>query len=118
MITKENTKSYKWGDNCDSWVFVDKENLSIKMESMPSNTKEKLHFHSKAEQFFFILKGSATFYINNKIKLINENQGTSINPKTAHYIANETETVLDFLVISQPSTNNDRTTLKNKTNDL
>ncbi|WP_452224996.1 cupin domain-containing protein [Lacinutrix chionoecetis] len=109
MVNKENSQTYKWGDNCTSWVFVDKENLSVKMESMPRNTKEKLHFHKKAQQFFFILKGTATFYTNNKMELINENEGIVINSQINHYIANETESKLDFLVISQPTTNNDRT---------
>ncbi len=109
MINKDNSPSYTWGDNCLSWVFVDNENLSVKMESMPSWTKEKLHFHSKAQQFFFILKGVATFYILDKVKSVPENSGILIDPKTEHYIANETENNLDFLVISQPTTNNDRT---------
>lgn len=111
MIHKENSKSYKWGNNCDSWNFVDKENLSIKLESMPSRTKEKLHFHFNAQQFFYILKGKATFYVMGKTELISENQGILIDPQTEHYIANETEIPLDFLVISQPTTNNDRTTI-------
>lgn len=112
MINKENSKTYKWGDNCDSWVFVDNDNLSVKMESMPISTKEKLHFHSKAQQFFFILSGTATFYVADKIKSISENNGILINPKTEHYIANESNTILDFLVISQPTTNSDRTTIE------
>src|SRR5680860_326481 len=112
MINKENSKSYKWGDNCDSWIFVDEENLSVKLESMPSRTREKLHFHSKAQQFFYILKGRATFYLMDKTELINENQGILIDTQMEHYIANETEKPLDFLVISQPTTNNDRTTIE------
>ena len=112
MLNKENSRTYKWGDNCDSWVFVDNPNLSIKMESMPSWTKEKLHFHSKAQQFFFILKGTAKFYIADKTESVGENQGILIDPKTKHYIANETAKKLDFLVISQPTTNNDRTTME------
>jgi len=79
MINKENSKSYKWGDNCDSWIFVDEENLSVKLESMPSRTREKLHFHSKAQQFFYILNGRATFYLMGKTELINENQGILID---------------------------------------
>ena len=112
MINKKNAESYKWGDNCDSWIFVDNDNLSIKMESMPIKTKEKLHFHSNAQQFFFILKGTATFYIANKVQSISENNGILINPKTEHYIANESDKTLDFLVISQPTTNSDRTTIE------
>lgn len=112
MINKENSKSYKWGENCDSWIFVDNENLSVKSESMPSQTKERLHFHTKAQQFFYILRGTATFYISEKTELVNENEGMLIDPEIEHYIANETEKRLDFLVISQPTTNNDRTTIE------
>lgn len=108
MISKENSSTYKWGDNCHSWVFVDKDSLSVKLESMPSRTKEKLHFHTKAQQFFFILKGTATFYIEDNIKSVGENQGIFISPKTEHYIAIETGATLDFLVISQSKTNFDR----------
>ncbi|MDE3743864.1 cupin domain-containing protein [Maribacter polysaccharolyticus] len=111
MINKENSKTYKWGDNCDSWVMVDHPNLSVKMESMPSGTKEKMHFHAMAQQFFFILKGRATFYLDDKIESVSKNQGILIDPKTVHYIANESGKELDFLVISQPSTTDDRTTV-------
>lgn len=76
---------------------------------MPSLTKEKLHFHSKAQQFFFILKGAATFYLEDAKIKVHEQKGISIPPQTRHFIANETSLPLDFLVISQPSTNEDRT---------
>ena len=111
VIDKQTAKHYFWGDNCDSWILSDSEELSIKQESMPSHTKEKLHFHTQAQQFFFILKGTATFYLNDSIEIIGEQKGLLINAKTKHYIANESDEVLDFLVISQPTTNNDRTTI-------
>ena len=111
VIDKQTAKHYFWGDNCDSWILSDSEELSIKQESMPSDTKEKLHFHTQAQQFFFILKGTATFYLNDSIEIIGEQKGLLINAKTKHYIANESDQVLDFLVISQPTTNNDRTTI-------
>ena len=112
IIDKQTAEHYLWGDNCDSWVLVDTVGLSVKQESMPSSTKEKLHFHTNAQQFFYILKDSATFYIeDNKLTVI-EQKGILIHPKTKHYIANETNEQLDFLVISQPTTNNDRTTIE------
>lgn len=112
MISKQNSRSYKWGNDCDSWVFVDKDNLSVKVESMPGRTKEKLHFHTKAQQFFYVLQGTATFYVGDNIELICESQGILIDPMEEHYVANETEMKLDFLVVSQPTTNNDRTTIE------
>ncbi len=99
---------YLWGSNYDSWVLADTEGLSVKQERMPGGTKEKLHFHTKAKQFFFVLKGTATFYIDTVIHSIGAQQGLLISPKEAHFIANETEKEIVFLVISQPSTVNDR----------
>jgi len=80
---------------------------------MPIGTKEKLHFHSNTQQFFFILKGTATFYIDKKQKLIQENQGITIDTSIKHFIANASEKMLSFLVISQPSTNNARVNINN-----
>lgn len=111
IIEKETAEHYVWGENCDSWVFVDSAGLSVKQERMPSGTREKLHFHSQAQQFFFILKGSATFYLDGKKETVFEQKGLLIEPKTEHFIANETDESLEFLVISQPTTNNDRTTI-------
>jgi mannose-6-phosphate isomerase-like protein (cupin superfamily) len=109
---KQTAEHYLWGDNCDSWVLADTVGLSVKQESMPSSTREKLHFHNNAQQFFYILKGSATFYLNDIKTIVNEQKSMLIEPKTKHYIANETDEQLEFLVISQPTTNNDRITIE------
>lgn len=106
--SKQNSEHYFWGEKCDSWVLLNSENLSIKQEKMPKETKEKLHFHKKAQQFFYILSGVATFYINNEKFKLNANEGISILPNTKHFIANESLVDLEFLVISNPTTNEDR----------
>ncbi|MET4084114.1 mannose-6-phosphate isomerase-like protein (cupin superfamily) [Pedobacter sp. UYP30] len=112
IIDKDTATHYLWGDNCDSWVLVDTVGLSVKQESMPSGTREKLHFHTNSQQFFFVLKGTATFYLENSKIIVKENKGILVRPETKHYIANETIEHVDFLVISQPTTNNDRTTIE------
>ena len=53
--TKENSEHYFWGEQCDSWVFHNNDNLVVKQEMMPPKTSEKLHFHKLAQQFFYIL---------------------------------------------------------------
>ena len=58
---------YKWGNNCDGWVLADTETLSVKQELMPMHTAESLHYHKKAQQFFFILKGIATFEVEEQV---------------------------------------------------
>lgn len=111
VIGKETAEHYLWGDNCDSWVLANTEGLSVKQERMPPGTKEKLHYHTNAQQFFFILKGSATFYVEDVCVILAEQKGLLIQPQKKHFIANETDEPLDFLVISQPTTNSDRTTI-------
>lgn len=67
--TKKNTEHYFWGENCDSWIFHNAENLVVKQEIMPPKTSEKLHFHELAQQFFYVLKGEATFYLYRRRKI-------------------------------------------------
>jgi hypothetical protein len=63
IIDKETAEHYVWGDNCDSWVLADTPGLSVKQESMPGLTREKLHFHTNAQQFFIaaVEKMEATY---------------------------------------------------------
>ncbi len=106
--SKQNTEHYIWGGNCDSWVLLDSQELSVKQEIMPPKSKEQLHFHKNAQQFFFILKGKATFIVEGETFEAAENSGFHIIPGKQHWIENLSDTDLEFLVISNPSTNNDR----------
>ncbi len=109
ILNKENAlQHYKWGNNCDGWVFVDTDKLSVKQECMPHHTAETLHYHEKAQQFFFILKGIATFEADGKIFTVKTNEGFHISAGTKHRITNNSNEELEFILSSQPSTNNDR----------
>lgn len=107
--SKNNSEHYIWGDHCDSWILKNDGKLSVKQEIMPSGTSEKLHFHHLAEQFFYILKGKAVFFIDGERLSVKNGESITIPPKSKHYIANESDEDLEFLVISSPSTDNDRT---------
>lgn len=107
-IEKETSEHYFWGENCESWVLQRSENLIVKHEKMPSNTREQLHFHEKAEQFFYILKGKAFFFLDEENFEISEKQGISVKTNQKHCIANESSGDLEFLVISTSATENDR----------
>lgn len=111
VIDKKNAAHYSWGSNCDSWILTESTSLSIKQETMPPGTKEQLHLHTHAQQFFFILKGVATFYVDSKKATVSEKQGLLIDKKSSHFIANETNSLLEFLVVSQPTVNKDRTNM-------
>ena len=115
-VSKESAPHYTWGDGCDSWVLANEASLSVKQEAMPPGTKERLHFHSAAQQFFFVLKGTASFYVNDEKQLLKEHQGLLVLPEAKHFIANESNDLLSFLVISQPSTEGDRTNVEDGSN--
>ncbi len=99
---------YQWGGVCEAWVLADTPELSIKQEFMPPHTREALHFHQYAQQFFFITSGKALFEIEGETIEIGEQEGLLIAPGKKHRVRNETENRLEFLITSQPSTQNDR----------
>lgn len=110
ILSKENClRHYKWGDNCDGWNFVNSPEASVKQELMPANTAEKLHFHTYAKQFFFILKGRATFLIEGEAFIVEVGKGLQIKAGDKHKIMNNGTDELEFILFSYPSTLNDRT---------
>lgn len=111
VTNKNNVPHYTWGNGCDGWPLVDTPQLSVKQEVMPPGTQEQLHFHNQAQQYFFVLHGTATFYCDDDEYIVSEKTGILIRPATRHYIANKSNTTLEILVISQPSANYDRINL-------
>lgn len=108
ILSVANANQYGWGDNCQGWNFLDTDELSVKQELMPPGTAELLHFHKYAQQFFYILSGEATFWIEGQTFVVRSNQGILITPGVKHRIANYKEEDLSFVLTSQPSTKNDR----------
>lgn len=109
--TKQNSKEYSWGTNCLGWHLVNEKELSVIQEVMPPNTGEVAHKHRDSQQFFFILKGIATFELEGKVTLVKENEGMHIQKNQVHKIQNNTDMDLEFLVISQPHSHKDRITV-------
>jgi mannose-6-phosphate isomerase-like protein (cupin superfamily) len=105
--TLKNAAHYKWGNNCDAFVLLNDKNLSVKFEKMPAGTSGEKHFHKYSQQYFFILKGEATFDLENKNIFLKENEGIHIEQGKVHRIINNSACEIEFLVISQPSIDND-----------
>ena len=51
------------------------ESLSIIQERVPFSCSEARHFHTKAEQCFFILSGIAIMELEGEVYIINVNMG-------------------------------------------
>lgn len=111
MISKDNAKHYVWGDDCDGWYLVNRQDMLIIHEKMPSGTSEKRHFHSVSRQFFFVLNGVLSMELEGKLHNIKAQQGLEIPPGSKHQARNNSESPVEFIVISHPTTRGDRSDL-------
>lgn len=107
-VTKNNSDRYNWGDQCLGWHLVNNTHLSVIQEIMPPGAEEIRHKHLKTQQFFYVLKGRATFIINEEKIMLGKHEGIHIAPNTVHQVKNAADEELEFLVISQPHSHQDR----------
>lgn len=108
IISTENAKRYTWAELCESFILLGSPGLSVKQERMPAGTREKLHYHKAAQQFFYVLKGKARFHLDDNLLNIKPMQGICVPAGKNHFIENTSPELLEFLVISQPATDADR----------
>ena len=107
-ISIHNAPHYTWGDHCDGWHLVRSRGLSVIQERMPAGAAEVRHRHSTARQFFFALTGVLTLEIEGVRVVIGAGTGCEIAPRRAHQVTNESDEVVEFLVVSQPPAQGDR----------
>ena len=107
-VDRSNAEHYVWGDGCDGWHLLKRQDLSIIAERVPAGAREARHFHATSRQFFFILSGCAVIDVDGCLAELNEGQGLEIAPGQAHQFRNDSGVDVHFLVISQPTTRGDR----------
>lgn len=112
VIDHSNTEHYLWGNGCDGWRLVKAEGLSVIQERVPPGESEKRHRHTKARQFFFILKGEAVMEMEGTAYPLGAGQGIEVPPGAVHKFRNDAIEAVEFLVISSPSTRGDREDLE------
>jgi quercetin dioxygenase-like cupin family protein len=106
-----NAEHYNWGSNCDGWHLLKSDSLSVIQEKMPPGTSERLHYHTYAQQMFYILTGTASFEIEGKAITLIAGESIHVEQGKRHGIANLSTTELNFLVISTPKAHGDRTNI-------
>jgi mannose-6-phosphate isomerase-like protein (cupin superfamily) len=107
-ISRASAAHYTWGDVCDGWHLVRQPELSVIEERMPPNTAEVRHYHTSAQQFFYILAGEAVMEVNGDTVTMARGDGLHMPAGTPHRIRNVSGTDVEFLVISQPPSHGDR----------
>lgn len=111
VISKDNAEHYGWGENCDGWYLVNRQDMLVIHEEMPPGTSEKRHYHSVSRQFFYVLNGVLSMELEGELHNINALQGLEIPPGSTHQARNDTESPVEFIVISHPTTRGDRSDL-------
>jgi len=108
MISIENTEHYLWGESCDGWHLLKRNDMSVIQERVPAGSAEVMHFHERTRQFFYILEGEGTMSFEDHEIILQKGQGLEIPPSVKHQFKNNSQMEVHFLVISVPSTRGDR----------
>ncbi|NAY92986.1 cupin domain-containing protein [Muricauda sp. JGD-17] len=75
---------------------------------MPPKTAEKPHYHKYSQQFFYVLQGRLVIKLQNVSYSLAKGEGFHLAPGIQHQIINDSDSSSHFLVISEPTTKNDR----------
>ena len=112
VVSIENAEHYIWGEICDGWHLLRREDISVIQERVPAGGAEIMHYHAKARQFFYILKGEGTMVFEDSQIVMKKGEGIEIAPQVKHQFRNPSDTDVHFLVISVPPTRGDRIDLR------
>ena len=108
VVSVETAEHYIWGELCDSWHLLKRDDMSVIRERVPAGGAEVMHDHQKARQFFYILEGEATMAFEDREILLRKGEGIEIAPQVRHQFRNHSKADVYFLVVSVPSTRGDR----------
>lgn len=106
---KSNAEHYIWGEVSEGWHLLKQPDLSVIHERVPPGAGEVRHYHSRARQFFFALSGTATLELEAGPVTFHAGQGVHVPPGARHRLTNISDSPVEFLVISSPTTAGDRT---------
>ena len=110
-VDRTNCEHYVWAAGCDGWRLLASAALSVIQERVPPGASEVMHFHSQAQQFFFVLSGHATLELDDRSVELGARQGLHVPPRVPHRFVNKSGRDVVFLVISSPTSAGDRTDL-------
>jgi mannose-6-phosphate isomerase-like protein (cupin superfamily) len=111
MISTKNAEHYIWGDSCDGWHLLKRDDMSVIQERVPAGGAEVMHYHERARQFFYVLEGEGKMVFEDQEVVLQKDQGLEIAPMVKHQFKNVSPADVRFLVISVPSTRGDRINL-------
>ena len=106
-----NAEHYLWGDGCDGWHLLKRDDVSVIQEHLPAGCAEGMHYHQASRQFFFILEGQGTMVFKDQSVKLQTGEGLEIPPGVPHQFSNLSQSGVRFLVVSVPESHGDRITV-------
>jgi mannose-6-phosphate isomerase-like protein (cupin superfamily) len=108
-ISTTQAEHYLWGEGCDGWHLLQREEVSVIQERVPAGAGEIRHQHTHARQLFFILEGEGTMELEGQEIRILKGEALEVAPSALHRFFNRSKADVHFLVISTPPAHGDRT---------
>ena len=108
-ISPSTAPHYTWADVCDGWKLVAQPSMSVIQERMPAGTQEVRHKHSRVRQFFYVLRGELTLEVDGVTHKLPPEHGLEVAPQQVHQARNESGADVEFLVMSDGVSREDRT---------
>ena len=111
VVSMKNVPSRGWGKGGMTWELLANPELGVFYEKVSPGTMEVNHYHEKAYQFFFVIKGQLTIKLSSEEIILNELEGFEVKPGMTHQAINNSGSDIEFLAISSPITAGDRVTV-------
>lgn len=108
VVDCSNAEYYGWGEGCDGWHLLKRDEFSVIEERVLPGASEQRHYHTHARQFFYILQGEAVLEIDGQQFVLQAQQGIEVLPTVPHRFQNCSQAEVRFLVISVPKAQGDR----------
>lgn len=111
-VSISNAEHYLWGEQCDGWHLLKRDEISLIQERVPAGKTEVMHHHNHARQFFYILEGEGCMAFEDHVVTLNKGDGIEIPPLINHRFENKSSEDVLFLVISVPKSQGDRVNME------
>jgi mannose-6-phosphate isomerase-like protein (cupin superfamily) len=114
VVNRLSAEHYVWGTMCDGWRLLDRPDLAVIEERIPSGAGEVRHLHRRARQMFVVLSGSLQIELDGGTETLASGDALEVPPGVPHRVWNRSHEDARFLVISAPTTRGDREDLQNR----
>jgi len=98
VVSIENVEHYFWGEVCEGWHLLKRDDMSVIQERVPAGGAEVMHYHTQARQFFYILEGEGTIIFEDHEVVLHKGQGMEIPPQIKHQFKNTSSQTCFFLL--------------------